>query len=366
MMKESLLFIPDISGFTNFVQTTEVEHSQHVIAELLEVLLAANTQELTLAEIEGDALFFYKEEEVLSKEKLLAQIETMYTAFYSHLKLLEKNRICPCLACSSAKNLELKIIAHSGQLQFLEVQNNRKPFGESVIQAHRLLKNSVQSDNYVLISDDLAEEINLSERYESNLFYFERLEDTYDGKEIGFLFSEIAIDGLKLKPFQEGRIMVVNGAAKLVFERYFHIQAESLLELITNYKYRHLWAAGADEITYNENEVSRLGTTHMCMVGGKHYDFKVVGRRDKKGNLIYGEETSSPPPVDRLFQFFNVETVSEGKSKLTVELFWEAKSIVKKLFIALAAKKVFRKNVNNSLDRLCDLVNQKLNTLTVL
>ena len=59
-MKKSLLFLPDISGFTNFVQTTEVEHSQHVISELLEVLIRANTEDLQLAEIEGDALFFSK------------------------------------------------------------------------------------------------------------------------------------------------------------------------------------------------------------------------------------------------------------------------------------------------------------------
>jgi hypothetical protein len=59
-MAKSLLFLPDISGFTEFVQTTEVAHSQHVISELLEVLIDANTQELQLAEVEGDALFFIK------------------------------------------------------------------------------------------------------------------------------------------------------------------------------------------------------------------------------------------------------------------------------------------------------------------
>ena len=70
-MAKSLLFLPDISGFTEFVQTTEVAHSQHVISELLEVLIDANTQELQLAEVEGDALFFYKEEEILSIEKVI-------------------------------------------------------------------------------------------------------------------------------------------------------------------------------------------------------------------------------------------------------------------------------------------------------
>ena len=107
-MRKSLLFLPDISGFTKFVQTTEVEHSQHVISELLEVLIGANTEDLQLAEIEGDALFFFKEEEIPSLEKLLAQIETMFSAFYSHLKLLEKNRVCPCNACSNAPRLNPK------------------------------------------------------------------------------------------------------------------------------------------------------------------------------------------------------------------------------------------------------------------
>ena len=125
-MAKSLLFIPDISGFTNFVQTTEAEHSQHVISELLEVLLDANVENLQLAEIEGDALFFFKENKIPSQERLLAQIERMFKAFYSHLKLLETNRICPCNACASAPNLELKIVAHSGELQFIEVQGNKK------------------------------------------------------------------------------------------------------------------------------------------------------------------------------------------------------------------------------------------------
>lgn len=120
-LDKSLIFIPDISGFTHFVQTIEKEHSEHVIAELLEVLINSNTESLHLAEVEGDALFFYKEGDIPSQEKLLAQVETMYTAFYSHLKMIKTNRICPCNACASAPNLELKIVLHSGDLQFMTV-----------------------------------------------------------------------------------------------------------------------------------------------------------------------------------------------------------------------------------------------------
>ena len=48
-MPQSLFFIPDISGYTNFIQTTEIEHSQHVIAELLEVLIEANVSSPSVA-----------------------------------------------------------------------------------------------------------------------------------------------------------------------------------------------------------------------------------------------------------------------------------------------------------------------------
>ena len=34
---ESLLYIPDISGFTEFVHQTEIEHSRHIVSELLEL-----------------------------------------------------------------------------------------------------------------------------------------------------------------------------------------------------------------------------------------------------------------------------------------------------------------------------------------
>src|SRR5205085_7876083 len=52
--RQALLFIPDISGFTEFVNVTEVQHSQHIIQELLDELIQANRIGLQVSEIEGD------------------------------------------------------------------------------------------------------------------------------------------------------------------------------------------------------------------------------------------------------------------------------------------------------------------------
>ncbi len=351
-MGKSFLFLPDISGFTKFVQSTEIEHSQHVIAELLEVLIAANTEDLKLAEVEGDALFFYKEGETPSQEKLLAQIETMFTAFYSHLKLLETNRICPCNACASAPKLQLKIVAHSGYFQFIEVQGNRKPFGPAVIEAHRLLKNSIDSDNYALISSELASEIELPIYYWSKLYRFKEGKDSYDGKEVEYIFSLIDQSKLTLTSFSKGKEIRFDKPPEFVFEKEFSISAATLMEYITNYTYRHHWVKGVDKFDYNENEVTRLGSEHVCIINGKHLNFVTVTKHVPPGSLIYGEMTTTPAPVDALYQFYSIKPLSKSSCLLKVETFWKAKSPLKKLALALFIKRVLKKNTESAISNL--------------
>lgn len=351
-MTKSLLFLPDISGFTEFVQTTEKEHSQHVIAELLEVLIEANTQDLQLAEIEGDALFFYKENEVPSLEMLLAQAETMFTAFYSHLKLLEKNRICPCNACESAVNLQLKIIAHIGELQFIHIQDKRKPFGVQVIEVHRLLKNNVASDNYLLLSKDLVDQINLQKNYYSKLFKFEEGKNEYDGKTINYLYSNIKKGELKLRPFAQAKKLSFSAPPNLVFKFEFPISASQLLEYITNYTYRNHWAKGVDELNFNENEVTRSGSEHLCVINGKQLNFTVVTKAGKPGQFVYGELTTSPSFVDEFYQFYTISPLSKNSCQLMVESYFIAKSPIKKIMIAFVFKGAVKKSIQKSLDSL--------------
>ncbi|NNE30444.1 MAG: DUF2652 domain-containing protein [Saprospiraceae bacterium] len=359
-MAASLLFLPDISGFTKFIQSTEAAHSQHVIAELLEVLIEANEIGLQLAEIEGDALFFYIEDRIPSKQELLSQIERMFTAFYSHLKMLEKNRICPCNACSTAPQLELKIIAHSGDLQFITVQGNRKPFGEEVIQAHRLMKNSVDVDNYALISGVLANEIKMTTGTEGNLFSFQESIDSYDGKNVSYLYSPIDPNTLSLKTFETPSKVDFDRKPDLFVEKEFPIAGEELLEWITNYGNRHLWIDGVDKFEYNENEVTRLGTEHVCVIGGRQLEFKTVTKEGKQGQLVYGELTTSPPPVDKAYNFFIITPIDEKSSHLRMEVFFEAKSLIKRLALFLFVKKLFRKNSVKTIEGLYTFVSSRV------
>jgi hypothetical protein len=58
-MRKSLCFLPDISGFTRFVNNTEPDHSIHIESELLKMLIDGNTTGLQSIEIEDGTLFTY-------------------------------------------------------------------------------------------------------------------------------------------------------------------------------------------------------------------------------------------------------------------------------------------------------------------
>ena len=67
--------------------------------------------------------------------------------------VIERITVWRCGACQSAGNLTLKFIAHLGSIKEVKVAQFVKAAGVDMIFAHRLLKNDVDSDEYVLITE---------------------------------------------------------------------------------------------------------------------------------------------------------------------------------------------------------------------
>ncbi|MEK7786470.1 MAG: DUF2652 domain-containing protein, partial [Chloroflexota bacterium] len=73
------LLLADISGYTSFVARTELEHSQEILTELLELIVAKFKSLLTISKLEGDAVFAYAPESKVPRgETLLELIESTY------------------------------------------------------------------------------------------------------------------------------------------------------------------------------------------------------------------------------------------------------------------------------------------------
>src|SRR3954471_12613355 len=152
------ILIPDISGFTEFMTTTELNHSSHAINMLIDAMVNAVGEEYEVSEIEGDAVLLIKKGHPPSKKEILDTCLKIFNAFHFQRKWMQQYTICPCGACQAIINLTLKFVVHHGPLAEIKVGRFVKHSGTEMIVAHRLLKNSIHNNEYVLITEKLLQQ----------------------------------------------------------------------------------------------------------------------------------------------------------------------------------------------------------------
>src|SRR5262249_49862888 len=104
------------------------------------------------AEVEGDAFLLYRKANPIPADALVLQCLGMFESFHTQLKIIERDSVCHCGACKTASNLTLKFVAHHGMVQEIKVRQFTKCSGLDMIVVHRLLKNQVASDEYILVT----------------------------------------------------------------------------------------------------------------------------------------------------------------------------------------------------------------------
>ena len=155
---KSTILIPDISGFTEFMTTTELTHSSHALNYLIDAILNAVGEEYEVAEIEGDAVLLIKKGPPPSKKEIRDICMKIFNAFHYQRKWMQQHTICPCGACQAIINLTLKFVVHHGPLAEIKVGRFVKPSGTEMIVAHRLLKNSIKNNEYLLLTEKFLRE----------------------------------------------------------------------------------------------------------------------------------------------------------------------------------------------------------------
>lgn len=152
------LVLADISGYTSFVAQTEIEHADMALSFLLETIVEKMSGLLTIAQLEGDAVFAYIEENKLQEAKsMLELIDHTYLAFRDKALALYSQATCPCRACLALPTLDLKFIVHHGEFLIQQVAGGRHLLGTDVNLIHRLAKNHVSEatgwKGYALFTD---------------------------------------------------------------------------------------------------------------------------------------------------------------------------------------------------------------------
>lgn len=159
-----IVIIPDISGFTEFVSTICLEAGRYITYELLSTLIECNNLDMQISEIEGDAILFYKFGDPPLLSKILNQYEIMLKAFTKKLHQIEE-------IVGHKLGLSLKLIAHYGDFSEYNIGGFKKLYGQTIVQSHKLLKNLIKSNTYVLLTNEMRSAVKYNETIDSKHKY---------------------------------------------------------------------------------------------------------------------------------------------------------------------------------------------------
>jgi len=160
-LQEGALVLADISGYSKFVAQTEVDHSWSILHELLDTMVRSVQGRMDVSQVEGDAILFISG---LSTPDVIAALERTFIDFHRRLRDMQTVTTCPCNACANIGILKLKFIVHHGKFSRQRLGNVEQLHGTDVIVAHRLLKNTVPSKEYLLVTDAVLERIGATDQ----------------------------------------------------------------------------------------------------------------------------------------------------------------------------------------------------------
>ncbi|OSC43170.1 DUF2652 domain-containing protein [Mycobacterium decipiens] len=163
-IRRAFLLIADIGGYTRYMNWNRLHlaHAQRTVAELLESVIDAG-KGLKLAKLEGDAAFFWAPDGN-AKVVVCERLSQMRQAFFARRERMKTDHPCECESCAQRDGLTLKFVAHQGEVAEQKVKRRVELAGVDVILVHRMLKNSVPVPEYVLMTDPVAQCLDVSMR----------------------------------------------------------------------------------------------------------------------------------------------------------------------------------------------------------
>jgi hypothetical protein len=142
--QQAFLCVADITGYTGYLNESELEHAQGTLTDLLELLVDRAGPPMRISKLEGDAVFSYAFEDSFTDGRtFLDLIEGTYVAFRRAIDSMVLNNTCQCNACANVSSLDLKFVIHFGSFIVQRIGSYDELLGPDVNLVHRMLKNTV-------------------------------------------------------------------------------------------------------------------------------------------------------------------------------------------------------------------------------
>ena len=257
------LIIADITGYTSYLAGVELDHAQDILADLMNTVVKGLRPLFKLSKLEGDAAFAYSLTDEVDGSVLLDTAETCYFAFRNRLLSIRQATTCECNACTLIPALNLKIVAHHGQVAIHKIAGRSELVGSDVILVHRLLKNSIAEPAYLFITDACLAKTTLDPEQLEFRRHSEEFED------IGEVGGWVADLEAAWKSYRDRkRVYVDESEAALSFFGFVPAPPELVWEFISSPLLRPKWSVGITSIDQKDpSGRRRAGTLNHCMHG---------------------------------------------------------------------------------------------------
>jgi len=340
MENKGLIFIPDISGFTKFVSELEIDHSKLIIKELLELLINSNSIGLTISEIEGDAILFYRFGESPDIMEIYKQVEKMFCEFHKQINAYDHRKYCHCTACMSAINLSLKIITHYGEFTGYNVHNFNKLIGKDINIAHQLLKNDIHQHEYWLVTKNLSNNgvpPGLAEWMKWNTSTKQT-----EGGEIPFYYAQLGPLKNEIEPDIMPKLDLTNHVKIFSVSREYDADIIRLFHATGDFNYRNRWQEGVKTVEEVGHFLPRIGMRCKCMFENGQEVIFATSYSYSPDWIEFGETDENSNRIT----YYTLEKKGRNKSKLTID-YYLPKNISGAVKLSEKTEETFRKSLEN-------------------
>ncbi len=233
-----ILLISDITGYTKFLASSELEHAQDSLRSLIRLLVGHTPPPLVVSRLEGDAVISYAPAgSFLQGQTIVEIIERTYVDFCQARELMILNTACTCNACRNIPNLDLKFFVHYGSFMLEPLLSYTELIGTDVNLVHRLTKNSIVQQTglkaYAAYTQSAVSALGIQRSAESMIKHVEAYESI--GKVQLYL---VDLHSKWEEAKTQTRMSVQEEQGLLLFEDEFPLPPLMMWDIVTSPKYK--------------------------------------------------------------------------------------------------------------------------------
>lgn len=308
---DGYLLIADITGYTKYLNESELEHAQETLTALLELLVENTRSPLVVSRLAGDAVISYGLVQNFFKgQTFIELIEDTYITFRKAIERLVLNNTCRCNACANISSLDLKFFIHYGTFGLQKISDYNELIGNDINLLHRLLKNNVTEETgffaYALYTKSAIQHLGAETMGETMTHHSETYEHL---GEVGVLVQD-------MHPVWEKKrstIAVVFPIDRLLDRSGIHINMprERVWDYLIQPEFRNT-LVGSDRIEIADRAEGRiaLGSVYQCYHGDKWIP-QIILEWQLFERIITRESHPMIPNLNAIIEY-RIESTEEG------------------------------------------------------